>query len=161
MAARSRDFARTGAGRDFNASGFALGATEEEDFDPMSGTSNLVDAMLVFACGLLLGDGFGFCCGLFFGLGLRRALLHVCANTLHRMFGIDRGLRCNRVLDEQRFGVEIARGDACDANLFVGQGRQPGGQIEIAFAAHQLAIKLQKHLLDDSAGIVRSAERGM
>lgn len=54
MAARSRDFARTSAGRDFNASGFALGAAEEEEFDPMSGTSNLVDAMLVFACGLLL-----------------------------------------------------------------------------------------------------------
>lgn len=53
MAKRSRDYDRS-TGRDFNASGFANGAYSEEDIDPMSGTSNLVDAMLVFACGLLL-----------------------------------------------------------------------------------------------------------
>ena len=44
----------SGAHRDFNASGFGTPAVAEEDVDPMSGTSNLVDAMLVFACGLLL-----------------------------------------------------------------------------------------------------------
>ena len=54
MTMRSRDMARTSARRDFNASGFALSGTVEEELDPMSGTSNLVDAMLVFACGLLL-----------------------------------------------------------------------------------------------------------
>lgn len=54
MARRSRDRAKGAAGRDFNASPFAGGAVEEEDLDPMSSTGNLVDAMLVFACGLLL-----------------------------------------------------------------------------------------------------------
>ena len=53
MARRSRDFS-AGSRRDFNASGFANPAMADEDVDPMSGTSNLVDAMLVFACGLLL-----------------------------------------------------------------------------------------------------------
>ena len=54
MGSRSRDFHRGSAGRDFNASGFSIGNVGEEDFDPMRGTSNLTDAMLVFACGLLL-----------------------------------------------------------------------------------------------------------
>lgn len=54
MATRSRDMRRTSAGRDFNSSGFAISGASEEELDPMSGTSNLVDAMLVFACGLLL-----------------------------------------------------------------------------------------------------------
>ena len=53
MSKRSREFS-TGPRRDFNASGFANPVPVDEDVDPMGGTSNLVDAMLVFACGLLL-----------------------------------------------------------------------------------------------------------
>ena len=42
-------------GRDFNASSFANSVYgPEEDLDPMSGVANIVDAILVFACGLIL-----------------------------------------------------------------------------------------------------------
>lgn len=44
-----------GMGRDFNASSFANAAMGyEEELDPMSGVANIVDAILVFACGLIL-----------------------------------------------------------------------------------------------------------
>ena len=54
MSRRSRDYAKASPGRDFNASAFSGASVPEEEVDPMSSTSNLVDAMLVFACGLLL-----------------------------------------------------------------------------------------------------------
>ena len=54
MAKRSREMRNSAARRDFGTSEFAGGEVVREDVDPMSGTTNLVDAMLVFACGLLL-----------------------------------------------------------------------------------------------------------
>ena len=42
------------ARRDMDASAFDATPLELEDSDPMASTSNLVDAMLVFACGLML-----------------------------------------------------------------------------------------------------------
>ncbi len=40
--------------RDMDASAFAGSGMEIEENDPMSGLSNLADAMLVFACGLMM-----------------------------------------------------------------------------------------------------------
>ena len=40
--------------RSLNATSFSGVSQTKEDLDPMSGIANLVDVMLVFACGLLL-----------------------------------------------------------------------------------------------------------
>ncbi len=55
MSSRERARNRAFRGRDFHADAFSNGgAATSEDIDPMSGIANVVDAMLVFACGLLI-----------------------------------------------------------------------------------------------------------
>ncbi len=53
-ATRAKVFSAHVRGRDFGTSAFAGADAGEEDVDPMSGIANLSDAMLVFACGLML-----------------------------------------------------------------------------------------------------------
>lgn len=46
---------RSSMGRDFGSSEFSSSQRSSvQDLDPMSGIANVVDAMLVFACGLLI-----------------------------------------------------------------------------------------------------------
>ena len=54
MSTRNKDRARDRAHRDFGASSFGNANAPVEDADPMASVGNLVDAILVFACGLLL-----------------------------------------------------------------------------------------------------------